>query len=78
MKRGRNRCFVDGGVGEPGGQTFNEYVDEVRAGILAFAGGSECSEETVLPWFAVGVCAADELREIVAFACAVVAGRGVV
>jgi len=77
MKRGRKRCFVDGGGGEPGGQTFNEYVDEVRAGILAFAGGSECSEETVLPWFAVWVCAAEEMRQIFDFAFAQEAVWGV-
>ena len=58
MERGWVCSFVDGAGVEPGCQAFNQDVDEVGAGIEAFACDSKGGEEAVLPGFSIGMRAA--------------------
>jgi hypothetical protein len=43
---------------EPGIESVDEYVDEVRPSKESFAGGAECCEQPVSPWFSIRVVAA--------------------
>ena len=56
-------CWVLGRVKwdavEPGIKAVDEYIDEVWPGKEWFAGGSECCEQPVLPWFTIRVVAAE-------------------